>query len=243
LLLATDLQQSVFAELDRSQLNPFAYPPYGYQSGPRQAGTHLGFNGQLRERSTGWCHLGNGHRVYNPVLMRYHSADWLSPFGEGGINPYTYCEGDPRNYTDPTGQFISSVLPIIQRGLTAALHTITPAALVFGPQASGVALQATRFSLAGSVTTLVGATLQLVGYPVGAIVQAAGTAALIAGVAIRGAVAVKTAYANNVLWKTVRDNVKNIVGLRNAAKAAKPPMTPTSVVSESPAQQAVKIRR
>ena len=58
LLLASDLQQSVLAELDRSGPNPFAYSPYGLQSGLRRRETHLGFNGQFQEGATGWYHLG-----------------------------------------------------------------------------------------------------------------------------------------------------------------------------------------
>jgi RHS repeat-associated protein len=110
LLLATDLQQSILAELDRSGPNSFAYSPYGLQSGRRGAGTHLGFNGQFKEGTTGWYHLGNGHRVYNPALMRFHSPDRLSPFGKGGINPYAYCSGSPVNRVDPTGESWFSVL-------------------------------------------------------------------------------------------------------------------------------------
>jgi RHS repeat-associated protein len=110
LLLATDLQQSVLAELDRSGPNRLAYTAYGSQSSQRTASTHLGFNGQRRERPTGWYHLGNGHRVYNPVLMRFHSPDRLSPFGKGGVNAYAYCGGSPINRVDPSGAWWFSVV-------------------------------------------------------------------------------------------------------------------------------------
>ncbi|WP_433768643.1 RHS repeat-associated core domain-containing protein [Pseudomonas putida] len=241
-LLAPDFQQSILAVQDGTRLEPFAYSPYGFQSGLRQATTHLGFNGQLKERPTGWYHLGNGHRVYNPILMRFHSPDRLSSFGKGGMNAYAYCQGDPLNYTDPTGEFMASALPIIQRGLTVALHTVTPAALIFGPKASGVALQATRVSLAGSITTAAGAVMQLAGYPVGAIVGAAGTTALVAGAATRGAVALKNAYQANRLWTTVKENVKTIVGWPASAKPLKSPTTLTSVISENPPDTLKNIR-
>lgn len=35
---------------------------------------------------------------------RFHSLDSLSPFGEGGVNGYAYCKGDPINYLDTSGQ-------------------------------------------------------------------------------------------------------------------------------------------
>jgi hypothetical protein len=35
--------------------------------------------------------------------MRFNSPDSLSPFGEGGLNAYAYCIGDPINRRDPTG--------------------------------------------------------------------------------------------------------------------------------------------
>jgi RHS repeat-associated protein len=72
----------------------------------------LGFTGQLRDSFTGCYHLGNGHRTYNPVLMRFHSADRLSPFGKGGINAYAYCQNDPVNFHDPSGRFPSIIAPI-----------------------------------------------------------------------------------------------------------------------------------
>lgn len=62
-----------------------------------------GFNGERRDPMSGAYHLGNGYRAYNSVLMRFNCPDSLSPFGDGGINPYAYCEGDPLNRIDPTG--------------------------------------------------------------------------------------------------------------------------------------------
>lgn len=47
--------------------------------------------------------LGNGYRTYNPALMRFNSPDSLSPFEAGGLNPYSYCSGDPINNIDPSG--------------------------------------------------------------------------------------------------------------------------------------------
>lgn len=64
----------------------------------------LGYNGQLHEPGAAWQFLGNGYRIYNPVLVRFHSHDSMSPFGEGGINAYAYCP-DPINCADPTGHF------------------------------------------------------------------------------------------------------------------------------------------
>lgn len=77
-----------------------------------QVGSLLGFTGQPRDPLTGCYHLGNGHRTYNPVLMRFHSADRLSPFGKGGINAYAYCQNDPVNYHDPSGRFPSWLGPV-----------------------------------------------------------------------------------------------------------------------------------
>ncbi len=62
----------------------------------------MGFNGERRDFSIESDFLGQGRRAYSPVLMRFLSADALSPFYEGGLNAYSYCEGDPVNYSDPS---------------------------------------------------------------------------------------------------------------------------------------------
>jgi RHS repeat-associated protein len=103
LLLATDQQNSVLAELAGGKPGFIAYCAYGEQSAQREVDTTLGFNGERRETNFGWYLLGNGYRAYNPKLMRFHSPDSWSPFGNGGLNTYMYCVGDPVNFADPTG--------------------------------------------------------------------------------------------------------------------------------------------
>jgi RHS repeat-associated protein len=105
ILLAANQSQSVLAEVTQRDVNRMAYSVYGHLSADRQPSTRLGFNGEHREQHIHWYLLGNGYRVYNPVLTRFHSPDKLSPFGAGGLNPYMYCTGDPINYRDPTGHF------------------------------------------------------------------------------------------------------------------------------------------
>ncbi|KAK8006992.1 hypothetical protein PG989_000982 [Apiospora arundinis] len=61
-------------------------------------------NGQWRDPVTGWYHLGQRYRVYNPVLRRFHSPDGWCPFDTGEINAYVYCLSDPVNRSDPSGR-------------------------------------------------------------------------------------------------------------------------------------------
>jgi RHS repeat-associated protein len=104
-LLATDQQRSVLNALCATGPQPAAYTPYGHRSPENGMLSLLGFNGERRDRQTGHYPLGNGYRQFNPELMRFNSPDSLSPFGDGGLNAYGYCVGDPVNRSDPTGHF------------------------------------------------------------------------------------------------------------------------------------------
>jgi RHS repeat-associated protein len=240
-LLATDLQQSVLAELDRSGPNHLAYNLYGAQISRLPAGSLLGFNGQLREQPTGWYHLGNGHRVYNPLLMRFHSPDRLSPFGKGGINAYAYCGGDPINFTDPSGQFFQAISQVFQRAMTILLHIGIPSGLLMAPRVTGVALLGTRASIAGSVTSAAGAGLQLAGVAAGTYVSNAGITLSVGGLFTRVAVTAHRAYQQGTLWTTIRGNLRNVLGMSGGTPAPAPssvgagaslpmsPITPSTV--------------
>ncbi|WP_080377989.1 MULTISPECIES: RHS repeat-associated core domain-containing protein [Pseudomonas syringae group] len=98
-LLATDQQQSVIA----AEGAAFAYTPYGHRHPSKGPMNLPGYTGQRLDPVTGHYLLGNGYRAFNPVLMRFNSPDSLSPFGEGGVNAYAYCRGDPVNWVDLTG--------------------------------------------------------------------------------------------------------------------------------------------
>ena len=112
-LLATDQQRSVLNVLNTTRPHPLVYSAYGHHHSGNGLLSLLGFNGERPDPVTGWYLLGNGYRAFNPVLMRFNSPDSWSPFGEGGVNSYAYCAGDPVNRTDPTGHawaFLKGVL-------------------------------------------------------------------------------------------------------------------------------------
>lgn len=103
-ILATHLQRSVLAAQGKSHQEHVVYMPYGHSL--RESPVAMpGFSGERPDPETGHYALGNGRRVFNPVLMRFHSPDSLSPFGKGGLNAYAYCSGDPVNRSDPSGLF------------------------------------------------------------------------------------------------------------------------------------------
>jgi RHS repeat-associated protein len=110
-LLATDHNGSVLGHYSSAARLEMAYTPYGYRAERSGLPTHLGFNGQRQDSLTGCYHLGAGRRVFSAVLMRFNRPDELSPFGEGGLNCYAYCVGDPINAVDPSGQFPSFPMP------------------------------------------------------------------------------------------------------------------------------------
>lgn len=103
ILLATDVQASVLHRTRPALNQTMTYDPYGHHQATDDLHGAQGFNGQQPDEMTGHYLLGQGYRAFNPVLMRFNSPDNKSPFGSGGINVYTYCQGDPINKRDDDG--------------------------------------------------------------------------------------------------------------------------------------------
>jgi RHS repeat-associated protein len=180
ILLATSQSKSVLAEVNRGEVSQMTYSVYGHLSGIHLPSTHLGFNGECRQRHTGWYMLGNGYRAYNPVLMRFHSPDKLSPFGAGGLNPYTYCAADPINHRDPSGRIALPVILSQLAGVGGGVSSLGGMALSLSTSA--------RFSGQGVLALGTGATGVLLGAaavanPASVIAPVLASAGITAGVA------------------------------------------------------------
>lgn len=121
-LLATDTQGSILQAQDAQGTHPLSYTAFGHNPDRKALSLLTGFNGETRDRQTGWYLLGNGYRAFSPVLMRFISPDSYSPFGKGGTNTYMYCAGDPVNYIDPTGHMYRPRFnqPVRNRGVSPA---------------------------------------------------------------------------------------------------------------------------
>lgn len=107
-LLATDSQGSVFYAEDESGFEEHCYSDYGFAPTLPSIRTMVGFHGVFDSILNAYL-LGAGYRAYVPRLRRFLSADSWSPFGQGGLNAYCYCTGDPVNHHDPSGHVKSLI--------------------------------------------------------------------------------------------------------------------------------------
>jgi len=117
------------------------YTVYG-RDGGEQCASVLRFNGQSKEPVTGHYLLGNGYRGFNSALMRFNSPDSFSPFGDGGLNAYCYCGGDPVNKIDPSGHAGIELNSFVNGGLfTKRWGLRTLASMVAGQSSKAPALK------------------------------------------------------------------------------------------------------
>lgn len=121
-LLGCDQQNSIVRTLTPIEKTVTTYSAYGYSGRVNL----LAFNGELKHKLTGHYSLGNGHRQFNPFLMRFNTPDFQSPFREGGINCYAYCLDDPINYQDPSGNTAITTTMTVLRAVGRFKKSILP---------------------------------------------------------------------------------------------------------------------
>lgn len=136
-LLGCDAQGSVRLEADR-EVRTRLYTAHGAEP-VDDDNSPFGFTGERRDTFTGW-YIPSGYRPYDPIVMGFLSPDSDSPFGQGGLNPYAYCAGDPVNRIDPSGHgWLTWVLAGIGIGLAVVgtIATFGAAAPAFAALAAG----------------------------------------------------------------------------------------------------------
>lgn len=214
LLLATDQQRSVLQRTSNTGTQSSAYDAYGHiaQSGLERL---LGFNGERPDPVTGHYLLGNGHRAYNPVLMRFNSPDALSPFSAGGLNAYAYCMGDPVNRVDPNGRFaIDGVLVAVLAvtGLAGSINGLVPSIgfySAFKALKAGGRAKTDMAKVAGAALTLAAGTLGVTRLSMSAAGEESGASEMIyisLGLAILGVGS--SIGATTMGWKATRTQAK-----------------------------------
>lgn len=107
-ILTTDMLNSVLVCGGVELSSRHNYTAFGHSTNGLMSKTS--FAGQNIEPFLKYYFLGNGYRGYRPTLLRFGEPDIYSPFGEGGINCYSYCKADPVNFTDPTGHISKGIL-------------------------------------------------------------------------------------------------------------------------------------
>jgi RHS repeat-associated protein len=150
-------------------VNQFSYTPYGHRSKVQETlpkdtsndaqDIKVGFNGERLDVKTDLYHLGNGYRAYDPLMMRFYSPDSLSPFDQAGINIFSYCNGDPINYQDPTGHlpnWLNVGLNVV--GLVAAI-IVTGVAIAGTGGAAGAPLALAWAGVIGGGLGVISGTL------------------------------------------------------------------------------------
>lgn len=109
----------------RSVVASYTYDPWGKiisSSGTLADINPLRYRGYYYDTETGFFYLQS--RYYDPEIGRFINADSYASTDATGIlstNMFAYCENDPVNRSDPSGELFGTISGLIVGGLTGAL--------------------------------------------------------------------------------------------------------------------------
>ena len=95
----------------------YTYDPWGKiisSSGTLADINPLRYRGYYYDAETGFYYLQS--RYYDPEIGRFINADSYASTDETGLlstNMFAYCENDPVNRSDPSGEFFDTVFDIV----------------------------------------------------------------------------------------------------------------------------------
>ena len=109
----------------RSVVASYTYDPWGKiisSSGTLADINPLRYRGYYYDSETGFYYLQS--RYYDPEIGRFINADSYASTDATGLlstNMFAYCENDPVNKSDPSGELFGTISGLIVGGLTGAL--------------------------------------------------------------------------------------------------------------------------
>ena len=108
----------------RSVVASYTYDPWGKiisSSGTLADINPLRYRGYYYDTETGFYYLQS--RYYDPEIGRFINADSYASTDATGLlstNMFAYCENDPVNKSDPSGEFFDTVLDIVSLCVSVA---------------------------------------------------------------------------------------------------------------------------
>ena len=108
----------------RSVVASYTYDPWGKiisSSGTLANVNPLRYRGYYYDSETGFYYLQS--RYYDPEIGRFINADSYASTDATGLlstNMFAYCENDPVNRSDPSGEFFDTVLDIVSLCVSVA---------------------------------------------------------------------------------------------------------------------------
>ena len=129
----TNLQGDVMYLVDSNgnQVAAYTYDPYGKilsAYGSMAEINPLRYRGYYYDSETGFYYLQS--RYYDPNTCRFINADSYASTGQSylGYNMFAYCNNDPVNNADPTGEFLISLVAmiVISAACTVSLSGCSP---------------------------------------------------------------------------------------------------------------------